>query len=297
MAYPFEYHFDSLFNEYGQVAKYWVWGGRKSSAPLPVYFQTLGEVQEAIAEFTKIDEEKEMTRVEAMLQQYQPIVASVEYKRRLSQPPFKLDFDTLEDIRMRLNGSVILIGGKMYCVREVHKVRRDWALVVSDEKARFFYVMYSSPLVDLRAPEPRYVLIQDLGVVWLFRPPSQQQSQGGTEKNMCYFRVGQSMGSPQKLRAIPYILEGIAQQDEMVWSSQVHELLQLGAVPSLRLSNNVAIYSVLTPKGREVHLEYKTRSFGQIKDGKVSLSKRDLSCPWIVHDLNLVGINHGNKNA
>lgn len=216
-----------------------------------------------------------------------PIV-DLPMKRRVTQPRFKLHYDTVKDFNLRLGNSIIHVGRLPYYVREIVQNKDDIILVVEDEKKSKGKITYQkNEAIDLRTPEPQYLML-DSYTVRLTRPPFRQQVQGLHSQNSFIQRVGKDnegcyhWENPYEL--LWALKEGM---NTITWDKEtVNLMLKYRALKTLRLSGNVAAYRV----GSDIFIEYKGRGLGELQDNWVRVDDLDMKQPWIKKDLQEVNL-------
>lgn len=208
-------------------------------------------------------------------------------KRRLPQRPFKFkDYNSTDDIMRRIRRTMVLIGKHLYFVGEIAVGENDFLLIVWDHKGDAYRVWYSDPNVDLRAPDPRYLMINHRPY-YVSRWPTRTQTQG-VERNNTY---GKPAGSHDfvPIPDFSLLLKAWETQEDVVWDKSYSDLMtKLKAIRGLRLSNDIAVY--FRPEEEEVWAEYKGRSIGIINGNTVKCDDMDAKCPWIYKDFRVVGL-------
>lgn len=204
-------------------------------------------------------------------------------KRRLEQTVLKLPFDNLHDIKLRIERSYIFIGSNLYFVVEVRTHENDFALLVNGGDGVNSIVMYSDPAIDLRTPEPQYILF-DRAPVFLSRVVGRSQKQGLSNENT----VGVSVWPKHTMRVCDNtraLVNGIS-NTVFTWSPYYMNLLKSGMMPSLRLSKDIAVYH----DGKETKVDFRNRQMGSVEDDTALLNSRDCERPWITSALADVGL-------
>lgn len=199
-------------------------------------------------------------------------------KRRFYQPKFKLAFDTLRDAHLRLLGTMIFVGRVPVIVSDIITMTaaNDFLLLVQDFQGKTYKVRYNDPGVDLRSIEPRYV---SYGATsgFLYREPRRQQKQGMHRENVKLKQIG---GSETHSWDVANVMAAIVENDLLPWSSMYENLLvRAKAMPSLRLSNKLAVYFSHSEKG--LAAEYNGRFLGNMKEDTILVSEDDYNRPWI----------------
>lgn len=210
-------------------------------------------------------------------------VVKLPSKRRLSQPAFKPEFETLHDIRLRLCNGAIFIGANMFYVRDVLEAEDDYLLLLRDVDSVEYKCMYSkTPDIDLRSPEPQYIMYEDKPVFFM-RPPWRQHRQALNHENIAVKHIGSKEfihGEPRE------VMRGIS-RESMIWSQTYCDLMmKMRALRSLRLSKNVTFWR----KDRTVlAAEYKGRELGEVHEDTIFVSDTDVQKPWIRRDVREIG--------
>lgn len=233
-------------------------------------------------EFQDFIENMDGKKVKKFLEWDDAPIVRLPTKRRLAQPTFKLDFDCVQDARMRLQGGLIFAGSSPYVVSDVYKYKDDFLLLVTDIEDRSYKLFYSNPAIDLRAPEPQY--IRGEGKALFFqRPPAKQQHQSLRYETIWTKQVGTSNRNnigPQDL------IRGLTRED-MPWDEKLSHLAKMGVFTSIRLSKDIAFYQ----RNGTVFAEYRGRHLGVVDDNAISVDAEDYDKPWIARDVRAIGCN------
>jgi hypothetical protein len=210
------------------------------------------------------------------------------YKRRLSQPRFKMDYATNHDIGMRLRGTIIFVDDTPWYVRDSKEVVKDdkvdFLLILEDGQSVAHHIWYSDERIDLRNPEPQY-LTYDGRAVWMTRRPWRQQSQGVSYNNTWLRRVGTTqIYRPDQIHALVGSL--CLSNHVLQWSPHFEELLMRSqALSELRLSPTVAFFR----NKEDLLAEYKGRPLGRVQGERILIDSMDYSKKWITRDIEFIG--------
>lgn len=224
-------------------------------------------------DYLPVDWMEELQRVDYPELNVEEIVSG----RRITLPPFHLPYETVEEIQMRLMGTIILIKNNPFYVENVIRKNNDYHLVVSNEEEERTIVKYNQGQLDLRSPEPGYINTEG-GSYYFVRPPNRQQRQGIIYNQIFLKKIGsEEMFSPHNKNAV---MIGLKFRDVQPWTSELCNLLQRRIISNMRLSNSIAIYI----DHRKIKSEYKGRFLGEVHDDTILLDDRDRR-PWILSDL------------
>lgn len=199
-------------------------------------------------------------------------------KRRMPQPLFKPTYETLHDIRMRLERCLLFIGSELYYVREImaDTATKDFVLSLLDKDGKKFFVRYNRCTdIDLRTPEPQYVTVQR-EPLYFIRPPYRQQRQGLAPENFGCRKVGSGDSQLIRLHELTLLMQGLS-TDILPFSTNYNELIDRGVLPSLRLSKDVALYR----EKSSTKAEYRGRFLGVVSGNEIHLDSDDFQKPWI----------------
>lgn len=203
------------------------------------------------------------------------------YNRGVILPPFKVEYDSHEQIQQKLYGTVILIKGHPFYVQAtIQNEDGTFGLLLANRAGNFSWCMYSE-ISDFRTLAPGYVNHSGLAY-WVFRTPERQTYQGMTSRNT----FAKAAGSDGRGTGLHHntMLSCLTNRKNMPFQSNLIDLMEQGVITSIRLSNNLALHKVKN-KGAVAGVEYIGRPFGLIVDGKVKvLDDADLGPTWIVKD-------------
>ncbi len=205
-------------------------------------------------------------------------------KRRMAQPTLKIQYDTLHDITMRLSNSLIFVGSVLYYCREIVEIDKEFLLIVENADDQRFKCWYKNDAIDLRTIEPQYIRHQ-ASPGFLCRSPSRQQRQGILFDNVYCRCVGG--GGTVRFENIRSLIDGVTTEIYPWTPTYLDLMLRLRALPALRLSKDVALY---TKRKGPLMAEYRGRLLGEVKDNTVLVDKDDFTRPWIVNAARMVGL-------
>lgn len=213
--------------------------------------------------------------------------------RDIKLPPFKIDYDSHEQIQQKLLNTIILIKELPFYVRStVDMGKGKYALVVSSGDANMpgqFVVKYDD-VKDCRGIAPGYYMYRG-GAFWIYRIPERQNSQGMHQRNMQAKAAG--TGSRGQSASHNFLLAALSPMKDIQYAGNLDELLVSGANTSIRLSNHISLYQT-NKKGAPVGVEYCGRPLGLIVNGAVKvMDKNDLRPSWIHKDLHKVSLVMG----
>lgn len=195
------------------------------------------------------------------------------------EPPFKMPYQALEEVQLRLNQSVILVKSQPFYVNSVEPEKGDFMLHLSDAKKGQFKLPYSCPDLSLRSPPPGYVVSQDGVVSYFVRVPERVQKQGCAPENTKRKKIGESTWG--SFSGAGDILNSLSGRKPRVYTRAIHAHMQDGLIKAAFLTKNVALFA----KDEDVLCEYKGRKLGYVRDGYVALPGSDRGMSFIVRDL------------
>lgn len=202
--------------------------------------------------------------------------------RRHELRPFKLEYETYAEIKLRLLNTVISIKGHPFAVARIfYNPPAGFILLVSDGE-KVFRVNYND-LQDLRTIPAMYVSGSDGG--WLCRVPGKVYQQGLTRHNTMI----KSADSSTTLCAFNQstFMKNFRNRDRREWNETIASLLMGGEIAHMRLSDEVA---VKTDRNKIVAC-YKGRRLGNIEGNDVLVNDEDdLLQDWIERSAKRVGL-------
>lgn len=200
--------------------------------------------------------------------------------------PFKLEYDTLQEISMRFRQTAIQIKGNPFYVSDVRKVKKQYFFLIENARDQKFQVCVDD-IDTFRGVPPGYVTL-DGRHGFLSRVPARVNQQGMSPQNTSIVKISTQSG-------IVYNVKGIVQAIEskgkiLSWHRNYRDLMLNRAIPEMRLSDDVAVF---TKKGQDqIYVGYHGRIFGKMNDDhRVSaLDEDDLIQPWITKHFEKVNL-------
>lgn len=184
--------------------------------------------------------------------------------------PFKMKYDTLEEIRMRFYKTVILIKGQPFLVGDQRLVDDRFYLLVTDVSGQKNYVAMDD-IPDMRPAPACYLKVGDTNG-WMRRVPARVNQQGMTNQSIQIRRVGSA--SDNVAFSNEGLLDGLSSRGSvLVWDKAYRRLIDDRVVSALRLSDKIAVYQ--KPARKDVIVEYKGRRLGALIDHSVKLFDED----------------------
>jgi hypothetical protein len=198
--------------------------------------------------------------------------------RKHDLQPFKINYDTLQEVKLRLNNTAISIKGHTFVVKAVRSDHGQFFLAVSDLN-KTYKVNYKD-LTDLRSIPAMYV-----GSGWLCRIPARVYQQGLNRHNTLLKSVDCSSSisnmNPDQ------IVSQIRSRVKRSWDSTLLSLVSNGDLSNLTLSGDVAVKH---EKGK-VMACYRGRKLGYVQGNEVTvLDEDDLLQSWIEKPVKNVGL-------
>ena len=214
------------------------------------------------------------------LKQGDPII------RDVSLPPFRVAYDTHEQINTKLNNTVIMIKDNPFYVRMVYDLGDgQFGLCVSDREGTNYGISYAD-VADCRPIAPGYVT-RNSAVFWLYRGPERQNQQGMNHRTTFIRGVNQQQHSGARY---DFLLDALSSRKDIPYEPALGKMIENEAVGTLRLSNNIALFQS-GKKGAPIGVEYCGRNFGLLIDTTVKvLDEHDLRPSWIHKDLAAVNL-------
>lgn len=192
-------------------------------------------------------------------------------------PAFKLPYQKLDEIQLRLNKTMITVKGNPFYIRSIKQAHGDFYLNMVDCDGKAWRSKYKD-IPDLRSPPPLFITHEG-ATGWLQRIPERVYQQGLNRSNTI-IRGLHSDGlvanfHPEKM------CKTLASRTTRKWDNSLASLMQETAVKAVRLSDSVAAGR----HGSHLMAYYKGRTLGAIKDDEVLLQDEDdLLQDWIVKD-------------
>lgn len=205
----------------------------------------------------------------------------------ISLSPFRVDYDTHEQVEQKLRGTVILIKNVPFHIpHTIDLGRGKFALLLTDAEGNHKTVKYDD-VKDCRGIAPGYFMYRS-EALWLYRVPERQNQQGMSQRNMQYTPAG---GGPVKAPSHGLLLSCLSIVQDVTFSPNLQDVLLGGGASSLRLSNRIALYQT-KKKGAPIGVEYCGRPLGLIiRDAVKVLDENDLRPSWIHKDLHKVNLS------
>lgn len=217
------------------------------------------------------------------------LVAGPAIPRDIKLPPFKVDYDSHEQINQKLANTVVMIKELPFLVRETIDLGKGkFALLVSD-RAEAMYIVNYDDVKDCRGIAPGYFMYRGRAH-WVYRAPERQNSQGMGQRNTYYKIAG---GKHSSAATTGFLIQSLGVAQDINYGMNLHDVLLGGSNESLRLSNRVALYQT-NKKGAPIGVEYCGRPLGLIVNGYVKvLDENDLQPSWIHKDLQKINLQMG----
>lgn len=205
-----------------------------------------------------------------------PVIA-----RDIKLPPFKIDYDSHEQIHQKLMNTVILVKNNPFYVQQtVDLGKGKFSLLVKDKDGANSVVKYDD-VKDCRGIAPGYFMYRG-AACWIYRIPDRQNQQGMHQRNMQYKTAGSTR--PNSAR-YDFLLIALSTAKDMLYAENLQEVMLAGGTDSLRLTDKVALY-LTQKKGAPIGVEYCGRSLGLIVNNYVKvMDENDLGPSWIHKDL------------
>lgn len=202
--------------------------------------------------------------------------------RKFALNPFKIEYETYQEIKLRLLNTVIAIKGHPFLVQKIAHQANGFKLAVSDG-SKTYSVMYKD-LVDLRSIPPMYVNSPS-SPGWLCRMPGRVYQQGMNRQNTLLKTID-GKGNIANLDA-NYFVKTFNKRQLRKWDTTLKSLLDAGDLSSVRLSDEVA---VKIDKGKILAC-YRGRFLGKINDNDILVGDEDdLLQQWIERSVKEVGL-------
>lgn len=199
-------------------------------------------------------------------------------KRHL--PPFKIDYQTFNEVRLRLLNTVILINGSPFYVGKIREKNNGFILGVFKGDREMKTVMFKD-LQDLRSIPGMYLTTASTG--WLCRIPGRVYQQG-VNRNNTQFRTVNGKSVLFNLDPLSMI-NAIDKRQDRTWHHTYEGLMKDGELQAVRLSDDIAV------QGTKAEACYRGRVLGCIKDGEILCEDEDdLLQGWIEKAAKNVGL-------
>lgn len=252
--------------------------------------------QEAIEErFQPFPDEQPQPRPPNKAKRMIRIAAKTPITERSTRlPRYKMKYETAEEANFRLHDSIITVRDQALYILSAQEDATGRIIVTThDQDGVNDMYFLDEPGLDLRSADPGYVNFGNR-VIHMVRRPARVYKQGLTKDN-CYGRdVGRrEYASLVNQLPVRLILQGLNSRSVNTFSEEQTSLLLEGRIPAdaIRLSDNVAIYLRGNNYRNRLAIEYKGRKLGALVKDRVKLiSDSDLECPWLIEDLEQVGL-------
>ena len=198
--------------------------------------------------------------------------------------PFHLDYQSLEEARLRLAGTLVDIHGHPFYIRQVYQKKKEYVLLVNDEDGNQLGLIYDKG-VNLRSISPSYFNYRET-TLYLKRTPGPVYKQGLSRDNVQITEVGKA--SPGGFfRDVSELVYPLKHRKIVKFSEEIPKLWETLPQASARLNDNIAIFK----KSARILVEYKGRPLGRLNDNELKLlDPDDGTHPWIINDLNEVNL-------
>jgi len=210
-----------------------------------------------------------------------------EITRDIKLPPFKIDYDTHEQIHQKLNGTIILIKNQPFTVMETAEIKKgEFALAVYGNE-REPRVVYYKDIADCRGIAPGYFVYRGASY-WTYRIPERQNSQGMHQRNMRMKAAGQQADTAARPE---FLMSALGVVKDVIYSNNLQDMILGGANQSIRLTNRVSLYNT-GKKGAPIGVEYCGRDLGLIVHDQCKVyDEADLGPSWLHKDMMQAGLN------
>lgn len=209
-------------------------------------------------------------------------VASILDNQTPGLPPFKILYDTVEEARLRLTQTILMLKGRPFLVDLAGGSNDKILLVVSDSAGKKHKILLND-IPDFRACPPRYITY-DSHAYYLCRIPARVSQQGMTSNNTYAKMVGTANLGPVNRHSL---LKSLEDKKVLPWNETVDGLLRDGHVRDLRLSTEVSVYR----NKAKLFVEYRGRDVGPLKEDTVTPDfSDDGHCRWITRAMTDVSL-------
>lgn len=207
---------------------------------------------------------------------------SVRPMRKVSLKPFKLNYQTYQEIRLRLNNTVIGIKGNPFHVKRVIQKDKDFLLIL-DDGSKLQKINYKD-VPDLRSIPPLYIK-HGSRTGWLCRLPSRVYQQGLNRHNTVLYEP--DCGRFASTMEVKPTLYGIQNREDRKWTESIASLFKGEELSTLRLNDDVAVKK----NNDKIICCYRGRSLGEIKENVVIVDDSDdLLQGWIETAVQAAGL-------
>lgn len=204
--------------------------------------------------------------------------------RRRELTPFKINYETYQEIKLRLMNTVISIKGHAFLVQKIKQpTPGKFLLALQDHAGNIVSVKYDD-IQDLRSIPPMYVVTGGTG--WLRRHPGRVYQQGITRQNTTLWDVA-GKGVVGNID-VNKLIRNLGTRDNRKWDATMYSLVKQGELPVIRLSDDVA---VKREEDNKILACYRGRVLGEIRDNDVLvMDEDDLLQGWIERATTEVGL-------
>lgn len=205
---------------------------------------------------------------------------------RVKLKPFKLEYDTLQEVSMRFRQTAIQIKGHPFYVSDVRKVKKQYYFLLENSRDQKFQVCLDE-IDTFRGVPPGYVTLEGQHG-YLSRIPARVNQQGMTTQNTSISQISTGSGFAFNVKGIVQAIE--SKGKTLPWNPHYRNLMINRVIPEMRLSDEVAVF---TKKGQDpIYVGYHGRVFGKMnEDQRVSaLDEDDLIQPWITKHFQTVNL-------
>lgn len=186
--------------------------------------------------------------------------------RKYKLQPFKINYETYQEIKLRLYNTVISVKGNPFWVKAVGQDGVGKFKLLLTDVDKQYQVKYDD-LNDLRTIPPMYVTSSSTG--WLARHPGRVYQQG-MNRNNTSIRSPDCEAMVASFDPVSFI-NGFKKRQNREWSPVFANLLSTGELANIRLSDDVAIQH----KRNKVIACYRGRALGEVVENEVNLFDED----------------------
>lgn len=202
---------------------------------------------------------------------------------RVKLPPFKLNYETIDEARRRLHQTVILIKGNPFYVDDVGQKDGKFKLKLLEATDGVHVQIKLEDVPDLRSAAPVY-LTTPLGIRFLERFPERVYQQGLNQRNTRFRHIATEQTNRFD---ITMFCRAVKSKKDRVWSKPMADFFDDGTLSEIRLTDRVAVFH----RGTDNHACYRGRRLGKIVEDEVLLLDEDDSIqPWVIADAKKAGL-------
>lgn len=203
--------------------------------------------------------------------------------RRKEMPPFKINYDTYAEIKLRLLGTAISVKGHPFFVKHIRKAENGKFHLALSDGEKMHQVVYDD-LIDLRSIPALYVTHSSTSG-WLCRTPGRVYQQG-MNRNNTQLRSADGAAAICNMEGLS-IVKSIRGRQVRKWNETLSSLLIGGEINNLRLSDDVALRS----KSGKILACYRGRALGRVQGDEIVLyDEDDLLQEWIEKPVKEAGL-------